>query len=345
MKIVLFNPLRDTRVRGISRYASELARDLRARGHEVHELAFPRWFARLPRAVEVPLFVLAEQLWAPAVALRRRARLVIDPYNAYSLLGAALLPTVCVYHDFIAIETRRWALRPSALYQRALHLAARGLPRLRVCCISAPVLRAARRYVPGKEPALLPNVVSRLADDGAPGGPGDALVEECRRRSAEGALTVSTISGEGWNKEFGALTRALAALPRPAHLVAFGFREGGEGGPGADGARLSVRRVGPVPGAVIARVLGATDAFVFHSVAEGYGRPVVEALLEGKVAITARVPALETLSEEALENVIVYDSLAELPRCLEAARGRTFRPFARLEARSAGDVLAEVLAG
>lgn len=342
MKIVIFNPLRDTRVRGISRYASELGRNLRSRGHEVVELAFPASWARLPRALEMAAFVLWQQLLLPVQAARRRARLVIEPYNSYSLAGAALFETLCVYHDFIAVEGGRWLTKPFALYQRLLHLAARLLPRLRVGCVSAPVQRQARRWVPGKEPLLLPNVVTPLGEDDRPCPLGGAIADELARNAAEGRLTVCTISGEGPNKDFGSLVAALGTLGRPVYLVAFGFRGTHPPARAAAGDVL-VRRAGPVAGRTIARAIRESDVFVFHSLAEGYGRPVAEALLEGKVVVTSPVPALETLSEEARRNVIVCAALADLGACIEAARARPFRPFARLETHSVDEAIGEAL--
>jgi glycosyltransferase involved in cell wall biosynthesis len=105
------------------------------------------------------------------------------------------------------------------------------------------------------------------------------------------------------------------------------------------GIGASVRFTGYVPSSDLPALYSLAEMFVFPSLYEGFGLPVVEAMACGTPVITGSVPALEEVAGGSVERVTRLDAdalgaaMAELARsparraelsALGVARARTF---------------------
>jgi glycosyltransferase involved in cell wall biosynthesis len=322
-RILVFNGLKILQPRGISRFTGELVKLLEERSLDVLEIVIPRWIYRGPRAWKIAVLILYQQVVMPVRALRYRPALVIDPYNGYSIATSLAVPTLAVFHDFIPFQRKYWAFRPGTVYQRFLHKLAGSMPLLRVAFISQEVASEALAYMRMDRTYLLPNVIQALPfADKAAWGAARQREDICLAR-ARGDVVVSTISGDGAHKDFDGLVRMLCRLNRSLTVVAFGFGQetatascttaGGQ-------AVVTVVKCGPSDAAVIGSSIAESDLFVFHSLQEGFGRPICEALGCGKPVVSAVVPALASLSESAKRAVFSYATADQFRAAFEAAR-------------------------
>ena len=93
-------------------------------------------------------------------------------------------------------------------------------------------------------------------------------------------------------------------------MVAFGFGEQGVNKDAIamiDGSLSYVFTVGHVNEAAISSVISRSNVFLFHSLSEGFGRPIIEALQLNKIVVSVHVPVIDLLSCEALKNIYQYD--------------------------------------
>lgn len=316
-RVLVFNGLRELQPRGISRYTLELGEVLQRLSFDVVEIVIPGWLFRGPRGWKILVMMAYQQLATPLYALWYRPTLVVDPYNGYSVATALVLPTVAVLHDFIPFRRPYWFLRPGSVYQRVLHHLAAVLPRLHVAFVSEEVASESSAFLRKSPTHLLPNVIRPLprAGDAAweRSGPGRA----CAQARERGDLILTTISGDGAHKDFDGLVRLLASTGARITLLAFGFDA--DAPPRAHGD-VTVARFGPCAPELIGRGIADASFFLFHSLREGFGRPVCEALAAGKPVVTAQVPALGALSDAARQAVFAYSSPAEFATMFERAR-------------------------
>ena len=143
-------------------------------------------------------------------------------------------------------------------------------------------------------------------------------------------MLLTTISGTGWNKDFEGLVNLLGCLDRPILLVAFGFGEQDiEHKEILTQSNLQshVMTVGFIGEAAIATTIRHSELFVFHSLREGFGRPIIEALQLKKLVITDYVPVVGMLSPEALQNIFVYQTKDEFQTAFEMALACKFIDF------------------
>lgn len=334
MRIVIFNPFKYIQLRGIPKYTSELAEALVNDGHQVIEVTWPVRMAHCPRFIIAPLFICHQQLVFPFYGMFLRPDLVIESYNSYSIIIALMFHVVCVYHDFVPFFSPRWFLKPSALYQRLLHKIIFLMPKIQIFCVSPRIVNEVKKFIKynGKI-NILPNAIKPLGS--VPGefdGSGE-LISECEHFKSLGFIILTTISGEGSNKNISGLIDALRALELNVFLIAFGFSEASKNElkyTGVNESILIVKVVGPVTGLTMSRVIRFGDLFIFHSLSEGFGRPVAEALLEGNIVITDDIPAVQMLSAGALKNVIVCNVTTDLLPSMNLALKSKFEPFDEL---------------
>jgi glycosyltransferase involved in cell wall biosynthesis len=137
-------------------------------------------------------------------------------------------------------------------------------------------------------------------------------------------------------KNLGRLVEAAGRLPDGLGLALAGGEGWGEQ-PGLDGSR--VRRLGYVPDEDVPRLLRGAEAFVYPSLFEGFGMPVVEAMACGTPVVASSHASLDEACGDAAVRVDPEDAeaiaagVAEaverrgelVPRGLEHARRFTWR--------------------
>lgn len=322
MIITLFNPLGQLEVRGVAKVANELVRHLRRAGHTVHEVTIPAslWgTSSLSRNVALNFF---QQFVTPFVALATRSQLIIDPYNGYSVIGAVLLRTKYFVHDYIPFYRQKWYLRPGTLYKYFMYKLDALFCLAEIYHVSTDI--DTPPYMKMKiEPQVFPSIMDPL-DRSASCFFDDTIKPQIK---SESPLLLSTISGWTWNKDFGGLIELLRLLEEDVVLVAFGFGEQSfsyEEFKTATGQRCEVFRVGYVDEAAISNTISRSRVFVFHSLKEGFGRPIIEAMQLEKQVITRLAPVLSLLSNEALQNTFVYDGARDFQTALNSALSKHF---------------------
>jgi hypothetical protein len=306
---VIFNPLELISFRGIPKYTIETREMLLAAGATVHTLKVPKFVGRSPRALQVVLFMFYQQLVLPVYAITKRPAVIFDAYNSYSVLGAFFWRYVYVIHDFIPFSNRRWWLRPGSIYQRFLHKVSRFFPRLELCYINEVVAMEGQGLV-AKFDGLIPNVVRPLRKTKEDNPEAQSLVQDLRE-ARPGWPIVTTISGGGSNKDFDGLLRLLAATRKQVVVVAFGLQQRERS---MVPNSLDVVFPGVVTSEYIGTAIAKSDLFVFHSLQEGFGRPVIEALMEGvKVLSVSHVPVIRAVMEPLLPLLYLYDDINDFP--------------------------------
>lgn len=328
MKIVLFNPLSGLQVRGISKVADELASELIKNRHEVIEVKIPKHLYPFANVLKIIVFILYQQLICPIIAIKNRADLIIDPYNGFSIIGSFFIKTKYFIHDYTPFKRKFWYFRPGTIYQLLMfkldawfgladlyhdslnidtpHFLERSLPPRFFPCIVKPLDKAESSF-------YHENISFHIAQSGHP------------------VLIISTISGPGWNKDFSGLVENLKMLDKEFFLIAFGF------GDTSNQLKEIVMRngrisrlliVGFVAESAIASTIAHSDLFVFHSVSEGFGRPIPEALQLKKVIVTTEnAPVLHILSNEAKCNIFTYKQNDDFTTAVEQGIASTFKPF------------------
>lgn len=300
---VIFNPLEYIMIRGISKYTIETREVLVASGATVYTLVMPKCMGQMPRYTQVLLFIFYQQIVLPLYAAIKRPDVIFDAYNSYSILGALLWRYVYVIHDFIPFSNRFWWLKPGSVYQRVLHKISRLFPLLELCYINDIIAAEGLRLVP-KFDGVIPNLVKPLRQAGSIDLEAHSLIQSLRSDHT-GWLVVTTISGSGPNKDFDNLLKLLAGTLTKVILVAFGFESGKRV---VNSEYLKVVFPGTVPSEYIGTMIAMSDLFVFHSLQEGFGRPVIEALLENaKVLSVGYIPAIQAVADLLWPLLHVYE--------------------------------------
>lgn len=323
---LIFNPLENIMIRGISKYTIETREILLASGAKVHTLVMPSIISRAPRTLQILLFMVFQQVILPIYAVFKRPDVIFDAYNSYSLLAALRWRYVCVIHDFIPFSNKRWWTKPGSIYQRILHRLSPFIPKLELYFINNTVADQGVEIV-NKFDGIIPNLVKPLRNFDEVDSDALSLVEKIRFEYSD-FLLVTTISGEGKNKDFGGLIKLLGCTKKRIVVVAFGFN-------GSKIAPLSEYVHVVCPGIVSSQYIGTTiscsDLFLFHSLQEGFGRPVIEALMEGaKVLSISDIPVVNEVPDRLRPLLYLYSGLEDFTNCfIEALRSN--RPILEVD--------------
>ncbi len=254
----------------------------------------------LPRvACPVSPFSLRQQ-WAVPQTLRRvGATLYHSPY--YLMPYRPGIPTVLTVYDLIPLLfPRQSSGRARLLFRWTMALALRAA--CHVIVISEATRADLARYftVPSNRVTVIP-----LAADAAfhPRPPGE--VETVRRQYG---LPESFILYLGSNKPHKNLPRLIEAWSRlTPHVSRFTLAIAGVWDPRYPEARLlaerlglqNVRWLGPVPEADLPALYSAATLFVFPSLYEGFGLPVLEAMACGTPVVCSSTSSLPEVAGDA----------------------------------------------
>lgn len=300
---LVFNPLERMMVRGISKYTSEVRDMILADGATVYTLIMPKICSYAPRSIQVLLFIVFQQIVLPIYAFLKRPDVIFDAYNSYSFLAALRWRYVYVIHDFIPFSNKRWWAKPGSVYQRILHKLSPYISKLELYYINETVANEGYKIVK-KYDGLIPNVVKPLRHSNKDDQNALAFVDEMRHKYP-GSIIITTISGNGKNKDFNGLINNLNKTGKKIVIIAFGF-ERFEISQSTDS--VCCIRIGVVSAEYIGTAISCSDLFVFHSLQEGFGRPVIEALLEGtKVLTVSNIPAVLTVTNYLRPLLYLYD--------------------------------------
>lgn len=293
-RVLVFNYFAGVMDRGIPVYAHDIATCMRLLGMEVIELRCPGLLRRAPRMLQNLMFVLFEQLIAPAVRLLRRCSLTVYPYNSAGVIDAVLGRSVLVIHDLI--PNHRSDTRLAARYIRATQAVHRMLSR-QVCSASAYTLAQLHR-LPAFHGCALRLWSNPFYSFAAALGVQKLQAPERSRRP----LRVLLCSGMGPNKNYAGALRLFrkSKLLAQADLRVLGF---------GDDAALARRRLSRMPEhlqsriqvlprlslADVAEEYMTADLIWVHSRREGFGRCVIEGLLSGRPVIASDIGAFRKL--------------------------------------------------
>jgi len=266
---------------GVERWARETTSRLPARYPGRYAAVFP------PAALAHRAGHAWEQAVLPAVAARRRARLILCPAN---LAPVASKRTAVVLHDAAALREPSWYSAAYVAYQRAiLPLIAR---RARVVLTVSEFSRDEIADLLGVEATVVP------------GGVDARFVPELDPQPARAALGLTrpyvlTVASRTARKNLAVLDLAARRLAEHGiDLVAAGgdrpqFR------PEED--RRALRALGHVPDEHLPGLYAGAQAFVLPSLYEGFGLTCLEAMACGTPVVAADRAALpQTCGDAAL---------------------------------------------
>ncbi len=294
---------------GIGRYTRALVPALVALAPETRWVLYlDRPPTDLPSAAEARYLPWPQRLlwtlWAAPRDLRRRP---VDVYHAVTGFEVPPAPGpryVATVHDLVPLRfprlvpwRHRWAVR--CLLPGALRRAAR------VIAVSA----ATRAELLARYP--LPPDKVRVVPEAAPPGFGPPPAEAVAALRARYGLTDPYVLFVGLlepKKNLPALLEAVARLRRrggwgTATLVLAGARGWGPGDLRETverrGLGEAVRILGPVPDTDLPALYAGATVFVFPSLWEGFGLPVLEAMAVGTPVVAARRGALPEVAGDA----------------------------------------------
>lgn len=297
---------------GLEIYARRLSEALALRDDVELTLLLPREPARdeswraLGRVVALPIdprnrveWVVGDQVQVTRAAARLRPDVLHSLASTGPVHGAAA--RVVTVHD---------------LHYRALPEAHPGLRSLGMRMLVPAAAKRSRRVIAPSEATAADVVrylgIARDRIDVVPEALGHPLAEPTRSRAevradlqAGGRKLLLTVSAKRPHKNLPRLLDALAALDeRPLLILPGGPTEHEDelrAQAGAIGVADDVRFLGWVSGAELEDLYRAADAFVFPSLLEGFGLPVLEAMARGiPVATSSRTSLAEVAGDAAL---------------------------------------------
>lgn len=318
-----------TRLRGIGRYVSELARGLVAIQREWDDLEIV-FLERLGLDGSVTLSLDLEpaierltrrpadvryrwayplRLYAGCAARRARASLLHLPAPGATPLSLCGVPSLVTCHDLIPYrypehyagleDGFRWGRR--ALDRRRYRSAAH------VLAISRATSRDLLRLL-GLDRSRVSTVLSGV--DASCWGPTDAVgdCEQLRNLGLAGTRFVAYVGDADWRKNGDNMLQALAQLRRrdPSLLLVWAGKPSSAAHDRArrasaelHGVTRACRFVGYVPDAALGAIYRGAVATWFVSRAEGFGYPLLEAMAAGSPVIASNTSSLPELAENA----------------------------------------------
>lgn len=295
-KVMIADFFGTVKERGIPAYVRDLE-DVAAPMADLLMLRAPNWVRRRPQAIQHLLMVLHEQFVVPLYALLRRPDLIVFPYNSSSFLLSLSPRTVCVIHDLIPYRRRNRGSRLLFAYiacSTGWH-ARLGRRFVAVSPATARVLRALPRFT--RSPVTtIPNCFT-------------ALPLDVERSAPPPQRRVTLISGVGTNKAFAQALELMATAVVDRRLTDLGFDVVGFG-PEHGRATAIVEQARArgllLPSITVHALLPRSDLDALiagnavtwaHSLAEGFGRAVVEGRGAGRPVVMSRLPVFRTLAD------------------------------------------------
>jgi len=270
--------------------------------------------------VDVPLspFTLRQQWAIPRILRHLRADLYHSPY--YLMPYRPGVPTVVTVYDLIPLLFPQH-VPPAArlLFRWMTALALRTASQ--VIVISQATCRDLLTFyhLPPQKVTVIP-----LAADPAFHPQSPAEVERVRRKYALPESYLLYLGINKPHKNLGRLVEALSLVPRPLSLIIAGAwdprylepRQRAE----ALGLENAVRFLGPVPEADLPALYSGATLFVFPSLYEGFGLPVLEAMACGRPVVCSNTSSLPEIVDEA---ALTFDPLdvTEMAAKIEKALG------------------------
>jgi glycosyltransferase involved in cell wall biosynthesis len=299
---------------GLEVYARRLSEALASR-HDVtltmllpHASAHDQPWPQLGRVVALPLdprrreqWVLADQVHVPRAAARNGVDVLHSLASTGPLRGR--VPRLVTIHDLNYRTHPEAHFGARALGMRVLVPAAAQRSRRVIVPSRATATEVVRHLrVPKTKVDVVPEAVGRPPD-----AAGDSPGQVRASLDAGERQLLLTVSAKRPHKNLMRLLGALARLPigRRPLLVMPGYRTEYEGKlrTRADelGLGRDVRFLGWVSDAELEGLYRAADAFVFPSLSEGFGLPVLEAMARGvPVATSGRTSLTEVAGGAAL---------------------------------------------
>lgn len=249
-----------------------------------------------------PLGDLWEEFVLPRIAHTAQAHVLHGP--AFLIpLRRTRIATVVTIHDLVAFTHPRTIPWKYALYmrrriRRALQTAQRTI------CVSESAKRDVLRLLapPAEKIACIHHGVSERFHPESP-----ERIDEVRRRYGLERPYILFVGNLEPRKNLGGLVRAFRIVRReakePIDLVVAGqiawksgelLRELGE-----EDVRNSVRLTGYFPAEDLPALYSGALAFVFPTLWEGFGMPVLEAMACGAPVVASRVPSIEEIAKDA----------------------------------------------
>lgn len=234
-------------------------------------------------------------------------------------------PMVATVHDLAFLRHPGFfTRRGNDVFRRSL-AAVRRRAALVLCSSSATLADCADAGIPSSRLRLVPLGVR-------PASVADGGVEQARARlglPSEYLLFVGTVEPR---KNLGRLVAALARRPDLPPLVVAGARGWGEGQPAIGAA---VQWLGHVEDALLPALYRGASAFVYPSLWEGFGLPVLEAMAQGAPVVTSAGVSTEEVAGGAAVLVDPTDEasiLDGIDRALRDAASLRARGLARAAA-------------
>lgn len=309
-KMLIFNPFKLTSQRGIQQYTNEIECLFSKKGWQIKVVVLPLWTKKLPTVLQTICLLFYQQVVLPYKGFIFKPNMVFDAYNSYSFLTAVFFYYVCVIHDFIPLQSKDWYLNINTLFKSVLYCSAKWLPKLKIFYITREIAEQSEQYKIKKGKSVLPNIVSPLYEKGSKEVAmlSDVSFEKAqtfiKRSQEKKSLLLATITGNDTHKDFNGLLELLNGSGQNIYLVVFGLQSQEEL---KKYKNIDLIFCSHVSSLLMSHVIRKADFFVFHSLKEGFGRPVAEALLEGTKVLCSDVsPVLEYLTPKAKEMVFTY---------------------------------------
>ncbi len=318
IKIILLRDLPSERWFSMDRYAESLAAALQSVAPECYQISMPlppdQWRSTYGQLVGR---LLRYPLWARS--LRADLFHIVDHSYAHLLLALDPVRTIVTVHDLAPLHFRGKRLGLSTL---AWNAAWRGLQRAQHVIVDSQFIARELQTVLRLPPECVHHVPLAVSEQFAP-MPASA-VAALRAQYLGGAdFLVLHVGSTQPRKNLPTLLMAVAQL-RARRLRVRLLQIGGQ--PTATLRRLieqaqlgeHVTFAGAVPEELLPAYYNAADLFIFPSLYEGFGLPILEAMACGTPVVASNATSLPAVVGEAglLVEPLNTDALAEQIACL-----------------------------